>query len=352
MHQAKFYKKLEDNKVKCTACNQYCIISKGQTGICSVRQNIDGELMVLVYGNAVGVAIDPIEKKPLYHFLPGKEVFSFGTIGCNFQCSFCQNWDISQKSIEIKNKLMKEKKTEQLDFEIGKYGYKLSPQNIVKECLENNVDIIAYTYNEPTIFAEYVLDTAKLAKKSGIKNMFVSNGYESIELLKEMKDVIDAVNIDLKSFNQEFYREICKADLKPVLDTIKTIHKLGIWMEITTLIIPSKNDSENELKKIAEFIAGIDCNIPWHISAFHPMYKMNDIPSTKLKILEKAFLIGKKAGLKYVYIGNVINNEKSNTYCSNCNKLLIKRDYFKAEFMKIKENKCSHCDFEIKGVWE
>ena len=352
MHEAILYKKLEDNKVHCTACKQSCIIPPDNTGICGVRQNKDGKLYLLVYGKAVSYNIDPIEKKPLYHFMPGTEIFSIGTVGCNFACDFCQNWDISQITKDLKNKLLKEKKISQIDVEVSKFGYELPPNKIIEICVEKNIPSTAYTYNEPSIFFEYAYDTAKLANKKGLKNVFVTNGYETEEALKLIKPYLNAMNIDLKSFNDDFYKKVCKARLQPVLDTIKLAHELGIWIEITTLIIPKKNDSDAELKKIADFISNIDKNIPWHVTAFHPDYKMTDVPSTSSTTLDKAYNIGKKAGLKYVYTGNILDDKHSNTYCPNCKTLLIKRSGFFSNIENIENGKCKKCNEKIAGVWK
>lgn len=335
MRKARLYRKLKDKKVKCLACNHKCGIVEGKRGICGVRENKEGELYLLVYGKAAVFHVDPIEKKPLYHFLPGSEVASVGTVGCNFSCKFCQNWEISQ--------LVKTQ-----DVELGE---DLEPSKIVDIAVKRKIPSIAYTYNEPAIFVEYAYDTMRLAKKKGIKNVFVSSGYESDESLKLIKPYLDGINIDLKSFSEEFYRKICGARLKPVLDTIKKIHELGVWLEITTLVIPGKNDSDSELRKIAGFISRIDKNIPWHVSAFYPMYKMLDVPATSHEKLIKAYDIGKKY-LNYVYVGNVRDEERSNTYCSKCNELLIKREGYFTTVENLKDGKCGSCGEKIKGVWE
>lgn len=284
MKECVLYKKLSNGNVQCIACNHKCIINKGKTGICGVRKNINGKLNLLVYGLIISENIDPIEKKPLYHFLPSTFTYSIGTVGCNFKCDFCQNYDISQ----LKEIVGRERK----------------PEEIVERAIKTGCKSIAYTYNEPTIFAEFVKDTAKLAHKKGLKNILVTNGYMTKECLEFLNGDIDAMNIDLKSFNKEFYKKICKAKLKQVLETIKLAHEIGIHIEITTLIVPGENEGIKELEKIAKFIGKIDKNIPWHISRFFPMYKMNNKEKTSIDVLEQAEVIGKRY-LKHVYLGNV-----------------------------------------------
>ncbi len=286
MKQAKLYKK-EGNKIRCLVCAHKCLIPKDNVGICGVRRNIDGKLYLLVYGKVVSMNIDSIEKKPLYHFLPKTMTFSIGTMGCNFRCDFCQNYKISQapKQGNI-------------------FGRDVKPEKIVQEAIKTGCKSIAYTYNEPTIFIEFVKDVAKLAKRKKLKNVLVTNGYMTKECFNYISDHIDAMSIDLKSFNDDFYKKYCGARLKPVLNTIKEAHKKGIHVELTTLIIPGLNDSEEELEKIAKFISLIDKNIVWHVSRFFPMYKMLDRPITPIETLEKAYEIGKKY-LKNVYMGNV-----------------------------------------------
>ena len=321
------YKK-EKNHVKCLACSHYCIIPENKTGICGVRKNINGKLFLLVYNKVVSHHIDPVEKKPLYHFLPGTNAYSIGTIGCNFKCDFCQNYEISQER------------------EIA--GENISVEEIVKEAINSKSKSIAYTYNDPAIFTEFCIDIAKLAKKSNLKNIFVTNGYESKEAIDFISGYIDAMNIDLKSFSNEFYLKNCKAKLQPVLDTIKYAYEKGIWIEITTLIIPKENDSEKELESIAKFISSIDKNIPWHISRFFPMYKMSDKNFTPEKILSKAYEIGKKY-LNYVYIGNI--QKENNTICPKCSKEVILRHNY-ITINKLIKGKCPYCSEKIAGVFE
>lgn len=318
--------KPENSKLRCLVCHQKCLIAERKRGICGVRENQNGELKLLVYGKVIAKHIDPIEKKPLYHFLPGTEIYSIGTVGCNFHCGFCQNWQVSQEKQIL--------------------GQSLSPEEVKREAVA--YPSIAYTYNEPTIFIEYARDIAKLTKAK--KHVFVSNGYFSDEALEEMK-FVDAINIDLKSFSDEFYRRNCCAHLQPVLDNIKKCHEKGIWMEVTTLLIPGENDSEEELRQMARFIASIDKNIPWHLSAFHPDYKMLNKQSTTFALLKIAYALAKEEGLHYVYIGNVMSDEYSNTYCPKCKEVLIKRAGFAVKVIGMEKGKCKYCGAEIKGVW-
>ncbi len=353
MKKATLFQKAKDNYVRCQACRHNCVIAPGSSGICGVRQNVDGELYLRVYGKAIAVHVDPIEKKPLYHFMPGSDVFSFGTIGCNFRCTFCQNWDISQ-AVEAVRERYKEKKdeTEVMIGEICDEGQDLPPKKVVEHCREQNIPVIAYTYNEPTIFAEYAGDTAKLARKHGIKNIFVTNGYESEECLEYMKDWCDAMNIDIKSFDQKFYTEICGgAKLQGVLDTVKKAYELGIFLECTTLVIPGVNDSNEELEGIAKFLAGISVEIPWHVTAFYPDYKMRDKYPTSASDLERAWKIGKDAGLKYVYTGNLPEGGHNNTECSGCGEVLVERRGMSCVGCNVKEGKCPKCDEVVPGVW-
>lgn len=354
MNKAILYKKLKNNAVQCLACRHYCRIPENNTGICGVRQNIKGDLYLLVYGSAVAVNTDPMEKKPLFHFLPGSEIFSIGTVGCNFSCQFCQNADISQQGKELKLKLAGEKKLENLPFEIRKYGYDLPPQKIADYCRENKIPSAAFTYNEPVVFFEYARDAMAILKQYGIKTVFVSNGYASKETIKECEGLLDAINIDLKSFSDEFYRRVCGASLEPVLENIKQFHKSGVWVEVTTLIIPGQNDSDQELRKIAEFIKSISPDIPWHISRFWPQYKMTEPEVTSTEILEKAYQIGRRAGLNYVYIGNATSAGKENTYCPECGNLLIKRIGYDVtvEENNFQSGRCQKCGAVIKGVWQ
>lgn len=332
--EALLYEKVDDGRVDCHLCAHRCRIKDSGFGICGVRQNLGGQLFTLVYGEVVARHIDPIEKKPLYHFLPGSASYSIATIGCNFRCSFCQNWQISQSS-----------KRDGPGFE----GFKLTPEEVIRKAKESDCQSISYTYTEPTIFFEYAYDTARLAKELGLYNVFVTNGYMTEEAIKTISPYLDAANVDLKSFNEDFYREICKGNLKPVLSAIRLMKESGIWVEVTTLIVPGQNDGEDELKSIAEFIAGVGREIPWHISRFHPDYNLLDSYPTPLESLKEARRIGNEAGLQYVYLGNVF--EGSDTYCYQCGALLIRRIYFEITEFKVKGSRCSICAAPIEGFF-
>jgi len=292
MHEALLYKKI-GNKVKCELCNHGCIIDEKKQGICGVRENVNGKLYTLTYGKVIAENIDPIEKKPLYNFLPGTFSLSISAAGCNFGCLHCQNSEISQINKERPE-----------DVEI--FGKELSSEKIIQHALENNCPSISYTYTEPTVFLEYALDCMKLAHEKGLKNVWVSNGYMTKEALDLVSPYLDAINVDLKAFTEKFYQEVCGARLGPVLNNLKEIKKRKIHLEVTTLVIPGKNDSEKELKDIAEFIKKeLGEDVPWHVSRFFPYYKMNNISRTPIEKVQQAVEIGKKVGLKYVYAGNI-----------------------------------------------
>ncbi len=329
---SKFYKPYSEDRLICTLCNHYCKIKKNQTGICGVNKNIGEKIECLVYGYPIAMAVDPIEKKPLYHFLPDSKAFSIGTVGCNLKCPFCQNWNISQT------------------VHIDKSRY-FSAEDIVYLSLENSCQSIAYTYNEPTIFYPYARDIAIKAQKKGLKNIFVTNGYESKEVIEDMVGVIDGANIDLKSFNKTYYQKELGANLEKILDSIKLFVQKGIWVEITTLIVPTKNDSDSELKEIANFIAKeLGVYVPWHISAFHPNYKEQNLPRTSIEILNRAYNIGKEAGLNYIYMGNIgIENP---TNCPKCHTTLIKREYFGVQENNLIDGKCPSCGYKLEGVFQ
>jgi len=334
MKEALFYQKLERNDVRCALCNHRCVIQEGKRGICGVRENNGGILYSLVYGRCISQTIDPVEKKPLYHFHPGSRSFSIATVGCNFNCKHCQNHSISQ-----------------LVRDYGKIvGDGVFPHEIVKTAKKYQCSSISYTYTEPTVFYEYASDIAVLAHQQGLKNIFVTNGYITPEALRNIQPYLDGANVDLKSFSDTFYKKICGARLEPVLESLRLYKQLGIWLEITTLIIPTYNDSDEEFKNIADFIFHLDANIPWHISAYYPTYKLNDQPRTSIQVLRKAREIGLKAGLRYVYEGNVPGEIGENTYCYSCGNLLIERRGFTISRYKIKKGKCPHCQAKIDGV--
>lgn len=339
MKKALLFKKLDRNKVECLACNHHCRLEESQTGICGVRKNTKGDLYLLVYSKPAAVNIDPIEKKPLFHFFSGEVAFSLGTIGCNFGCEFCQNWDISQlPKISHDSKI----------FETEEWP----PEKIIDYCKNNKIPIIAYTYNEPTIWTEYALETMKLAKEAGLKNVWVSNGFMSDKTIDLISPYLDAINIDLKSFKEDFYFKICKAHLEPVKENIKKFFEMGIWEEVTTLIIPGYNDSEKELKEIAEFLYNISKDLVWHISAFCPCYKMLDVPPTTKTTLIKAYSIGKEVGLNYVYTGNIPDENLESTFCPNCKEKLIERWGIEMIENKLNKGKCFKCGYDILGRWK
>ncbi|MGQ9920149.1 MAG: AmmeMemoRadiSam system radical SAM enzyme [Desulfobacca sp.] len=337
MQEARFYEKREDNKVHCYLCAHGCVIDPRKRGICGVRENRDGTLYSLVYGKIISQNVDPIEKKPLFHFLPGSRSFSIATVGCNFQCEHCQNWEISQYP-----------RFEPKDIP----GQEMTPAQVVERAKATGSASIAYTYTEPTISAEFNYDTAILAREQGIRNVFVSNGFMSERSAKAMAEVLDADNIDLKSFNDSFYRKICKARLQPVLTTIELLKELGVWIEVTTLVIPGLNDSDQELQEIAKFLVSVDAAIPWHVSAFYPTYKMLNRPRTPAATLQRARRIGLDAGLRYVYTGNIPGDEGEKTFCYACGAVVIDRVGFTIRYNFLQDGACGKCGAPIDGVWQ
>jgi len=334
MKEAMFYENLNGN-VRCHLCNHQCVIKEGKRGICGVRENRGGRLYSLVYGRSVATGIDPIEKKPFFNFYPGSTAYSISTAGCNFRCLNCQNWEISQMPKGKEGRIV---------------GEELPPEKIVADAKSRGCRSIAYTYTEPTIFFEYAYDTAKLAHKEGIKNVFVTNGYTSAEAIREIAPFLDAANVDIKGFSEDFYHKVCGAKLQPVLDNIRLYKELGVWVEITTLIIPGYNDDEEQLKGIAGFIKDIGEDIPWHVTAFYPAFKLLDVLPTPVEALRKAREIGKKAGLRYVYEGNIPGEGGENTYCYSCGEPIIKRHGLEMRENKLTEGKCPKCKTRIDGV--
>ncbi len=335
MKESILYEKIGDKKVKCNLCAHRCKINEGKKGICLVRENRDGTLYTLVYGRTISQHVDPIEKKPLFNFYPGTTAYSIATVGCNFKCQFCQNWEISQM-VRDEHLIM---------------GNEASPESIVENAKKYGSKSIAYTYTEPTIFFEYAYDTAKLAHEVDIKNVFVTNGYMTEEAIKKIEPYLDAANVDLKSFSDDFYRKLCGAKLQPVLDALKLMKKLGIWVEVTTLIIPTLNDSSEELREIAKFIVNeLGEETPWHISRFYPAYNLRDKPPTPIETIHKAREIGLNEGLKYVYEGNVPGSTGENTYCPNCKNLVIQRWGYNILKKNIKDGICQYCGYKIEGI--
>ncbi len=325
----------EDKKVRCTLCNWRCLIGEGQLGRCCVRKNVAGVLYSLNYHKVCAANPDPIEKKPLFHFQPGSRSFSVAAVGCNFRCVFCQNWQISQPAVM----------SGQID------GESIAPEYIVEAAVRNHCKSLAYTYTEPTVFMELCADCGRLAKERGLANVFVSNGYMTREAIDFASEWLDGINVDLKAFSEEFYKKLCKARLQPVLDTTSTIAKeTNIWIEITTLLVPDQNDSEEELKKLAGFIADkAGPDVPWHISRFHPQYEYQDSVPTPLSSLERAYEIGKSAGLRYVYLGNVPGSKAESTCCYKCGRLLIERVGYRIAANHVEESKCPDCGTPIAG---
>ena len=336
--EAYLYERLEENKVRCNLCSHRCVIKDGRRGICQVRENEAGILKTLVYGKLIARHVDPIEKKPLFHFLPGTLSYSIATVGCNFRCRFCQNADIAQMPSDRKGTVL---------------GTCCTPGEVVDAAQRDGCRSIAYTYTEPTVFFEFAYETAKLAHDKGIRNVFVTNGYMTTEALEMIDPYLDAANVDLKAFSDKYYREQCGAGLEHVQATLKLMKSLGIFVEVTTLVVPGLNDDPSELSDLAAFIVqDLGPETPWHISRFHPTYKLTDRPSTPVPTLTMAREIGLKAGLKYVYTGNVPGNAAENTFCYSCGETVIERRGFQVGNLRLKNGRCTKCGVEIDGVWE
>ena len=340
MKEALLYDRLDGSRVRCRLCAHGCTIADGKRGLCGVRENRGGTLYSLVYGQLVAQAVDPIEKKPLFHFHPGTSAFSIATAGCNLRCAFCQNADISQVTRE----------RGQIP---GRYT---TPEAVIQSAQRYDCASIAYTYSEPTVFYEYTLDIARLAHDVGIANVYVTNGYMSADMLDTVTSpteppIIDAANVDLKAFRDAFYRERCGASLQPVLDSLKTIKARRVWLEVTTLVIPGLNDSDEELGEIAAFVAqelGVDT--PWHVSRFHATYQMRDRPPTPVATLRRAREIGLAAGLRYVYEGNVPTGGGENTICPHCGETVIARQGFAVLANRAHGGACAACGGAVDGV--
>ncbi len=333
--EAYFYTQRGDNVVQCHLCPFECVLKDREVGHCRVRQNRGGKLYTLVYGKPVAIHIDPIEKKPFYHFLPGRQAFSIATVGCNLRCLFCQNWEISQAT------------PNSVPF------YNAPPSVVVKKTIQNKVPIIAYTYTEPIVFSEYMIDTSKIARKRGLKCVMVSAGFIRKKPLKTICSTLDGIKIDLKAFSDEFYRKLVGGRLKPVLEALLEIKKRGVWLEIVNLVIPGKNDSPKEIKKLALWVKKyLGKDVPVHFTRFIPMYKLRNVPPTPVKILTRCREIAMSCGLHYVYVGNVLGHPGSNTYCPKCGKPVIKREGYWVDASGISNGKCVYCHFSIAGVWK
>jgi pyruvate formate lyase activating enzyme len=331
------YQPLDGRKVKCHLCSHRCVIKDGRRGLCSVRENQGGTLQTLVYGKLIARHVDPIEKKPLFHFMPGTLSYSIATVGCNLRCRFCQNADIAQMPTDHNGRIM---------------GNAVTAQQVVDDAAKSGCSSIAYTYTEPTVFFEFAYDTAQLAHQRGIRNVFVTNGYMTPEAIDMIKPYLDAANVDLKAFTDDFYKDLCGARLGPVQDTLRRMKAAGIFVEVTTLIVTGLNDDPAELQQLAEFIAHeLGTETPWHISRFHPTYKLTDRPATPLKTLTQARDIGLQAGLKYVYTGNVPGDEGENTFCPGCGQRVIERWGFQVGAIRFEDGCCVHCGHKIDGVW-
>jgi len=334
LKEALFYKKLDKKQVQCQLCPRRCTIANGQRGYCGVRENREGTLYTLVYAKPVAIHIDPIEKKPLFHFLPSTTAFSIATAGCNLKCKFCQNWEISQAKPE--------------DVQ---YSY-IEPKDLIKKVKESGSPTIAYTYTEPTIFYEYMLETAKLAKKEGIRNVMHSCGYINEEPLRQLAKYLDAANIDLKGFTNDYYLKISDATLEPVLKSLKILKEEGVHIEITNLILPGYNDDQDTIRKMCLWIKeNLGNDVPLHFSRFFPMYKLTSLSPTPVETLEIARKIALESGLKYVYIGNVGGHSAENTYCPRCKKVLIERRGYFVLQNNIVDGKCKFCGEKIEGIW-
>ncbi|MCL5674860.1 MAG: AmmeMemoRadiSam system radical SAM enzyme [Candidatus Omnitrophica bacterium] len=335
MHPAYLYKKKDNNIVQCNLCNHFCVIGPGSKGICGVRVNKCGELFTLVYEKPVAENVDPIEKKPFYHFLPGSSSYSIAAVGCNFQCGFCQNYEISQAP-----GMGYEFKTSEVDI-----------TRIIDRALKYKCESISYTYTEPTIFFEMAYDISKSAKEKGIKNCFVTNGYMSPEALDMIAPYLDAANVDLKG-NEIFYRKLCKAHFQPVINTIKRMKELGIWVEVTTLIIQDYNDDNETFELMAENLYNIDPQIPWHFSRFFPVFRMSEHYPTGVEIIHKFREKALKYGFKHVYTGNIPGNNGENTFCPKCSTPVIKRLGYMILEKNIKDNNCPGCGHPIAGIFK
>lgn len=352
--EASFQEKLGRGDVRCTLCPHQCRIREGGRGACAVRWNERGTLYTVVYDRAISRAIDPIEKKPLFHFYPGSYAYSVATVGCNLRCAFCQNWEISQWPREFLPRSLARAgaagPTSLAAVADAVVGEPVRPEQLVQMAVATGCESIAYTYTEPTVFYELTHDTAVLARARGLRNVLVSNGFLSEAPLRQLAAVVDAVNVDLKFFTDESYRRISRARLAPILEAIRTYRALGVWVEVTTLVIPGVNDSDAELRGIAEFIRSVGPEIPWHVSQFHPAFQMAAVPVTPVATLRRAASIGEAAGLRYVYVGNVPGERGESTYCHRCRALLVERRGFHVRANRLVDGRCPRCATPVDGV--
>lgn len=336
MQEAVLYTQEQGTTVQCHVCAHRCIIRNNHRGLCGVRENRNGTLVSLVYGRSVAEHVDPVEKKPLFHYLPGSQAFSIGSVGCNLACKHCQNAEISQFPQTHGGAII---------------GHRRTPQQIVDMALQTGCRSIAYTYNEPTVFMEFAYDTARLAASHGLGNIFVSNGAMTREAAAYIAPVLDAINIDIKGFSESFYTSLCRGRLYPVLETVRTMYDLGVWVEVTTLVIPGLNDSEETLGQIAEFIVSVDPGMPWHVTRFHPAWQLQDTPPTSVATLTKARDIGRAKGLAYVYEGNVPGQGDADTRCPVCGAVCVERYGLTLVANRIFQDRCPQCKTRLHGVF-
>jgi len=334
VREARYYEKLDGGRVRCTLCPHQCEVADMERGTCSVRENRGGTYYTLVHSRPCSLAVDPIEKKPLFHFLPGSQAFSIATAGCNIECKFCQNWQISQFRPE--------------DVRSAYYP----PDKVVEEARRNRCASIAYTYSEPVVFYEYVYDTAVAGRKNGVRSVIISNGFINKKPVVELCKVLDAVKVDLKAFTEKFYKETCRGELKPVLDALKWIKETGIWLELVVLIVPTLNDGKDEIKRMSEWVCKeLGPDVPMHFSRFHPTYMIKNLPRTPTRTLEMARKTAVAAGVKFAYVGNVWGHPYEHTYCPQCGELLIHRAGYRTTLTALEDGKCKKCDAQIPGVW-
>ncbi len=334
-YPGRWWHPLPDGRLECQLCPRFCKLNEGQRGFCFVRKRLDNQIVLTTYGRSSGFCIDPIEKKPLNHFLPGTSVLSFGTAGCNLGCRFCQNWDISKAR------------------EWDKLADTASPEEIAREARRHGCRSVAFTYNDPVIFAEYAIDVAQACREQGVRTVAVTAGYITPEARIDFYQHMDAANVDLKAFSEDFYHRLCFASLAPVLETLKFLKETDVWFEVTTLLIPDENDSDPEIHRAAEWFAeNLGLDVPWHFTAFHPDFKMLNKPRTPRQTLDRARQIALSKGLHYVYTGNVHDPDGSSTFCPGCGKLLIERDWYQLGEWNLIDHRCEDCGAYIPGRFE